>query len=43
LAADEILVMNRGEIVERGTHQELIAMNGLYAQLYETQFKSEQS
>lgn len=39
LAADEILVMNRGEIVERGTHTELIALNGLYSQLYETQFK----
>ncbi len=41
LAADLILVMDRGKIVERGTHDELIAMNGLYAQLYETQFKRE--
>jgi ATP-binding cassette subfamily B protein len=39
LAADVILVMDRGRIVERGTHDELIALNGLYAQLYETQFK----
>lgn len=39
LAADVILVMNKGKIVERGTHDELIAMNGLYAQLYETQFR----
>lgn len=39
LAADLILVMDRGRIVERGTHAELLAMNGLYAQLYETQFK----
>jgi ATP-binding cassette subfamily B protein len=41
LAADLILVMDRGKIVERGTHGELLALNGLYAQLYETQFKSE--
>ena len=41
LAADLILVMDRGQIVERGTHAELIALNGLYAHLYETQFKRE--
>ena len=41
LAADIILVMDRGQIVERGTHNELLMQNGLYAQLYETQFKRE--
>jgi ATP-binding cassette subfamily B protein len=41
LAADLILVMDRGKIVERGTHDELIATGGLYAQLYETQFRGE--
>ena len=41
LAADLILVMDRGKIVERGTHEQLIATGGLYSQLYETQFKRE--
>lgn len=38
LAADQILVMDRGRIVERGTHTELLGLGGLYSQLYETQF-----
>jgi ATP-binding cassette subfamily B protein len=38
LSADIILVVNKGEIVERGTHQELLERNGLYAQLYREQF-----
>jgi len=38
LAADLILVMDRGQIIERGTHTELLARGGLYAHLYETQF-----
>ncbi|MBZ0310643.1 MAG: ATP-binding cassette domain-containing protein, partial [Anaerolineae bacterium] len=39
LAADVILVMNRGQLVESGTHEELLSQGGLYAELYETQFK----
>lgn len=38
LAADEILVMKDGEIVERGTHRELVGKGGVYTELYETQF-----
>ena len=41
LAADLILVMDRGSIVERGTHASLLAEGGLYASLYHTQFKQE--
>ena len=40
LAADVIFVVDRGRIVERGTHQELLARNGLYAELYEQQYES---
>ena len=38
LSADLILVMDKGRIIERGTHQELLTLGGLYAHLYETQF-----
>jgi ATP-binding cassette, subfamily B, bacterial len=41
LAADLILVLDRGQIVEQGTHAELFRQNGLYAHLYRTQFNSE--
>jgi ABC-type multidrug transport system fused ATPase/permease subunit len=40
-AADVILVVERGRIVERGTHLELLARAGRYAELYETQFGSQ--
>ena len=36
--ADMILVMNGGDIVERGTHEELLARNGFYAGIYNSQF-----
>jgi ATP-binding cassette subfamily B protein len=41
LAADKILVMDHGRLVEQGTHAQLMAQGGLYAQLYETQFRSD--
>jgi ATP-binding cassette subfamily B protein len=36
--ADRILVLDRGRVVEQGTHATLLAAGGLYAELYETQF-----
>ncbi|MFN2590469.1 MAG: ABC transporter ATP-binding protein [Actinomycetota bacterium] len=40
LAADVIFVLDRGRVIERGTHAELLAGGGLYARLYEQQFQS---
>ncbi len=40
LAADLILVMENGRLIEQGTHDSLLAQGGLYATLYETQFRS---
>jgi ATP-binding cassette, subfamily B, bacterial len=39
--ADQILVVDDGTIVERGTHHELVAAGGLYSELYRTQFNDE--
>ena len=39
LAADVILVLDHGRLVEQGTHAELLARSGLYARLYDEQFK----
>jgi len=41
--ADQILVINEGRIVQRGTHQELLEHGGLYRTLYETQFAPQAS
>ncbi|MEO8244227.1 MAG: ABC transporter ATP-binding protein [bacterium] len=39
LQADKIVVMNKGQIVDQGTHEELLVRGGLYADLYRLQFK----
>jgi ABC-type multidrug transport system fused ATPase/permease subunit len=36
--ADEILVLDKGTIIERGNHQQLLAQNGAYKNLYKNQF-----
>ena len=40
--ADAIFVVKEGEIVERGKHEELMKLNGLYASLHNLQFKEEE-
>ncbi|GAC1362000.1 MAG: hypothetical protein NVSMB32_01820 [Actinomycetota bacterium] len=42
LSADVIFVLERGRVVERGTHAALVRQGGLYAQLYEQQFRGGQ-
>jgi subfamily B ATP-binding cassette protein MsbA len=41
IGADLICVLDRGGIVDTGRHAQLLARNGLYTRLYETQFASE--
>ena len=37
--ADQILVLNQGEIIEQGNHETLLAIDGFYANLYNSQFR----
>lgn len=37
--ADVILVMNKGNVIEKGTHEQLLAKGGFYANLYNSQFE----
>jgi ATP-binding cassette subfamily B protein len=41
--ADQILVVNQGKIVERGKHEQLLSKNGIYAELYKTQFNTKKT
>jgi ATP-binding cassette subfamily B protein len=41
-SADKIIVLHKGEIREMGTHQELLALNGIYRRLYELQYKDQE-
>ena len=40
--ADQILVIDHGQVTERGRHEDLLARGGLYAELYLTQFASQE-
>ena len=41
LAADKILVLDRGRLVDAGTHEELLGRGGLYKTLYDRQFRTD--
>ncbi len=40
--ADRILVMHKGQLRESGTHQQLLALNGLYTRLYQLQYQEQE-
>jgi ATP-binding cassette subfamily B protein len=40
--ADKIIVMHKGQVREMGTHQELLALRGIYFKLYQLQYKDQE-
>ena len=41
--ADKIMVLEKGQLIEQGNHDELMAMDGLYAHLYKIQYRSKEA
>ena len=40
---DQIIVLDQGQIIERGTHEQLLAQDGLYREIYELQLRGQET